>query len=135
MTEKIDPKNNPVMLAGFIGVLAGVWGIVITILFMVSQIRMILPGTPLNVILGSDSGDFLFLGFHLAAFVLLLIIAISVIRSNSQSIFWAWLVIVLSIIIIGLSLIPGSTIGFPILPGGVGMLVSGFLLNRSSKRI
>lgn len=133
MTEKINSRGNRGKFSSLMGIVSAVWGIGITSLFLASQIRMDFPGTPMSI-LEFDSGGLLFLGFHLAAFILLLLIAFSSLNSKSQNPVWSWLVIGLSIILIGVCLIPGSTIGFPLLPGAVGMLVSGLLWSLSRKQ-
>ena len=128
MTGSTYQTGKKPMLGAVIGLLAGLWGIVVTLLFAISQIQMISPGTPLNLVLQSDGAGFLYLALNLVAFILLTIIAYSVITRRPYRNVWPNFFILVSILFIGLSLIPGSTIGIPILPAAMGMLASGLLL-------
>ena len=116
------------MLGAIIGLLAGLWGIVVPLLFLTSQIQMISPGTPLSLVLQSDGLGFLYLALHLVTFALLTIVSYSAINRRPHRNVWPNFFILGSILFIGLSLIPGSTIGMPILPAAVGMLASGLIL-------
>lgn len=128
MSMKASQTDKKMMLGAIIGLLAGLWGIVVVLLFAVSQIEMISPDTPLNLILQSNGLGFLYLTVQLVVFAILSVVAYSaIVRSPSSSV-WPNFFILVSILFIALSLIPGSTVGIPVLPAGVGMLASGLLL-------
>jgi hypothetical protein len=120
-------------LGAIIGLFAGLWGIVVTLLYAISQIQMISPGTPLNLVLQSNGLGFLYLALHLMGFALLIFVAYSAMTRRPYRNVWPNLLILFSIVFIGLSLIPGSTIGISILPAAVGMLASGLFLNSSTQ--
>lgn len=131
MFENAYQKDKGSMYGGVIGVLAGLWGIVVTLIFTLSQIQMISRGTPVKVVLQSNGVGFLDLALHLVAFALVTIVAYSALTVRLHRNIWSKLFILISIVFIGLSLIPGSTIGMSILPAAVGILASGLFLNWS----
>lgn len=134
MIENTSGTDKKLLLGGLISILAGLWGIVITLIFTFSQIRMISPRTPVSVVLQSQSLGFLYLALHLVIFAFLTITAYSAIRMRPGRNIWSKVFIPVSIVLIGLSLIPGSTIGIFILPAAVGLLVGGVFLRTSEIR-
>jgi hypothetical protein len=128
MATKGFQTDKITMLGAIIGLLAGLWGIVIALVFAVSQIQMISPNTPSNLVLQSNGLGFLYVAVQLVAFAILIIVAYAAIARRPYSRVWPNFFILVSILFIALSLIPGSTIGIPILPAAVGMLASGILL-------
>jgi hypothetical protein len=128
MIMKTSQTDEKTMLGVIIGLLAGLWGIVVALLFAVSQIQMISPDTPLNLVVQSNGLGFLYLTVQLVAFALLSVVVYAAIVRSPYSSMWPNFFILVSILFIALSLIPGSTVGIPILPAAVGMLASGLLL-------
>jgi hypothetical protein len=134
MVKNTHQVNNRLLFGSLIAILAGLWGIIVTIIFTLSQIEMISSGTPVNVVLRSYGLGFLYLVMHLIVFVIVTIFAYSAITARLLKNTWSKLIILVSIVFVGLSLIPGSTIGIFILPAALGMLTGGLLLRIGEKR-
>ena len=100
----------------------------IILIFVVSQARMIGTVTPTEIILGSDGGTFLVLGLQLLGYAAGGTIALLAGMNKIRNLNWLRLMVALSVVFVGLSVIPFSTLGPFNLPAAIGILVSSLLL-------
>lgn len=128
MNQNAHRTNKRLLFGSLVGISAGLWGIIVTIIFILSQIQMISSGTPMNIVLRTYGMGFLYLAMHLIVFIISTILAYLAITARLLKKTWSKLLILVSIVFVGLSLIPGSTIGLFIIPAAAGLLASGLLL-------
>jgi hypothetical protein len=128
MTNIVPRTSTRRWLGSLLGLLAGLWGVTVILIFAVSQARMIAPETPLEIVLGSDGGTFLMLGLQLVGYVVCGTIALLAGLHKIRNIHWLRLMLLLSLAFLGLSVIPFSTLGAFNLPAAAGALASSFLL-------
>lgn len=116
------------LFSGLMGIVAGLWGVIVALLFVFSQIAMGSGNTPLLPSLGAYSVAGIYLGLQLAFFVGAIVISFLEISSYpSPDRKWLLLLAVLSILLIVINLIPGSTMGLLVLPASIGVLAASLL--------
>lgn len=126
---------GPMRRAGrLLGTVAGLWGNVVILVFVLSQIRMLSPGTPWAVVREAYGQGFLFLAAHWLAFTFGIAVSAPAIVGRRPRRRREWGLVLLSVILVAVSLIPTSTIGGFVLPGTLGMLLGGVVLVASGAR-
>ncbi len=116
------------LFSGLVGIVAGLWGVIVVLLFVFSQITMGSGNTSLLLSLGAYGVAGIYLGLQLAFFVGAIVVSFLEISSYpSPDRKWLLLLAVLSILLIVINLIPGSTMGLLVLPASVGVLASSLL--------
>lgn len=68
MKKAIEPDKRH-LPGGLVGMLAGLWGSIMVLLFAHSQVNMISPGTPLAIVFTASGVGFLYLGVQLTIFI------------------------------------------------------------------
>jgi hypothetical protein len=132
MTRVVSRSNTWCWLASVLGMLAGLWGLIVMVVFGVSQFQMIGLGTPLEIVLGIEGPAFLVLGLQGVGYATCGTIAFLAGIRKLHNARWLWLMFLLSLVFLGLSVIPFSTIGPIDLPAAVGLLISSLLLMASA---
>ena len=122
-------------LGALLGALAGLWGVTIILIFVVSTARMIEAGTPWQIVWSIDGPAYVALGLQLVGYAAIGTLALLAGIGQVRHINWLRLMLVLSLASTGLSLIPFSTIGPLNLPAAVGALAGSLLLlfNRAGE--
>ena len=95
---------------------------------------MITPGTPVGVATGSFGAGLLFLGLQGLGYIAGGVIAILAGANRLRNSRWLWLMLVFAVAMIGLSLIPFSSMAFVNLPAAAGLLASVILLRAPIQR-
>lgn len=127
-------SNKSHVVGAWLGVLAGLCGIIVSLFWIVNQVRMS-SGTPLSIVLSlyglSHYGrGFLFLGLHLAFFTAVTLSGLRTLVAKPLDTPWLRLLVAFSLVYIGLSLLPFSTVAYTMLPAALGSLISNVLLLR-----
>ena len=115
-------------LGAVLGALAGVWGVTAILVFGYSQAQMITPDTPIDIVIGSFGLILLILALQGLGYIASGVIAILAGANRVRNSRWLWLMLVFAVAMIGLSLIPFSSMALVNLPAAVGLLASGLLL-------
>ena len=132
MNPKTSQSRSRRWLGAVLGTLAGVWGVTIILIFGYSQAQMITPGTPIDVVIGSFGTGLLILGLQGLGYIAGAVIAILAAANRIRNSRWLWLMLVFAVAMIGLSLIPFSSMALVNLPAAVGLMASGLLLRASA---
>lgn len=124
-------SNKHRNIGAWLGILGGLYGIVVTLIWIANQAHMA-SGTPLSIlILGFYGRGLVFLASHLALFIAALLSGVRAMLAKPLDTPWLRLLVAFSLVYTCLSLLPFSTVGFSMLPGAAGSLVSNLLLLRS----
>ena len=128
MTQIRSRSSTRRWLGSWLGVLAGLWGVTVIVIFGISQAYMIEAGTPWEIAWVIEGPAFVVLGLHLLGYVACSAMALLAGIDRVRNINWLRLMLSLSLAFLGLSVIPFSTIGPFNWPAAVGLLASSLLL-------
>jgi hypothetical protein len=109
-------------------VLSGLWGILAAGSFFLSQVNMIVPGMPLSLVVRSFGQGFLLLFFYLFISIAIVIYAFLSIRNQAIRFKVTHGFLLVTFILGGLAIIPGSSTGPVFIPTAIGTLASAFLI-------
>ena len=128
MTPVASPSKMRYWLGAVLGLLAGVWGVTVMLVFALSQVRMIGPGIPIAVVFDIEGGGLMFLGLQAFGYAACAAMALLSAANKVRHRRWLWLMLAFSLVTLGLSLIPFSSVGLFTLPAALGLLASCLVL-------
>jgi hypothetical protein len=116
------------LVGGWIDVITGLCGAGVAVVFMLSQINMGALDTLGTKGISAGNLGLVFLMVHLVIFALAIITGGWLLLGRAGSRRWSLALALLALALLAVSLIPGSTIGFFMLPMSAGVLLGSLLL-------